>query len=440
MTNIEEKLQLDIGINACSFLKNIVEYGNNRMARRAIGVIQKMPAYKVYPTEAHYNAGLWACENSLQFQLAFSLYQEMRDFEIAFTESSYEALTSVSERTGHHHECLQFFHEMRGAGLRGSTPIFNNCMWSCDKAGNYTLALELLQLMEAEGISRDEVSYAACITACRSAADGHKALHVLDLMKHEGVSRNTLTLNAAMWACINDEMPREALNIFATLTSDDDDETATADADSYNAAIWASAIEGDSPRAVELLRLMKLAGLKRETKSFDGALLALSKSSASASSSWETLLDVMTWMDRDGLARSSFTYSTAIGALARAGREEEAMQVYVRAVREGLLSPWVKDTRTLDLRGVSLAVARVTMRHILMSMKNRKLSPFDLTILVDQGGDDGDDVSFDVEELKMYVSSLQPVDVLVLSSCREGGELTLRLPRDQILQWMEGWE
>ena len=50
----QEKLQLQISIESTGFLKNIIEYGNNRMARRAVGVLQKMPAYRILPQEIHY--------------------------------------------------------------------------------------------------------------------------------------------------------------------------------------------------------------------------------------------------------------------------------------------------------------------------------------------------------------------------------------------------
>lgn len=54
----EESLKLDVAIQACSFLHNINEYGKARMARRAVGVLQKMPAYKVIPSADHFNAAI----------------------------------------------------------------------------------------------------------------------------------------------------------------------------------------------------------------------------------------------------------------------------------------------------------------------------------------------------------------------------------------------
>lgn len=62
---IEEGLRLGISIESAGFLRNIVEYGDNRMARRAVGVLQKMPAYRQIPTEVHFTAALWACAKGM---------------------------------------------------------------------------------------------------------------------------------------------------------------------------------------------------------------------------------------------------------------------------------------------------------------------------------------------------------------------------------------
>ena len=48
------------------FLKQIKDYGNARMARRAIRVLQNMRSCKTEPTVLHFEAALWACEKSDQ--------------------------------------------------------------------------------------------------------------------------------------------------------------------------------------------------------------------------------------------------------------------------------------------------------------------------------------------------------------------------------------
>jgi hypothetical protein len=95
----EENLSLDISFASKGFLKNIEEYGKARMARRAVGILSKMPAYKEMPKQEHYTAVIWACENSDQFKLAMSVFGEMKAANINRVVKTYEGLISVAEKT-----------------------------------------------------------------------------------------------------------------------------------------------------------------------------------------------------------------------------------------------------------------------------------------------------------------------------------------------------
>jgi hypothetical protein len=95
----EENLSLDISFASKGFLKNIEEYGKARMARRAVGILSKMPAYKEMPKQEHYTAVIWACENSDQFKLAMSVFGEMKAANVNRVVKTYEGLISVAEKT-----------------------------------------------------------------------------------------------------------------------------------------------------------------------------------------------------------------------------------------------------------------------------------------------------------------------------------------------------
>lgn len=53
----------------CVFYTRIKEYGDNRMAKRAVSVLKDMYNKGVDPSVTHYNAALWACEKSDLFTL-----------------------------------------------------------------------------------------------------------------------------------------------------------------------------------------------------------------------------------------------------------------------------------------------------------------------------------------------------------------------------------
>lgn len=423
-------VKLGSGITSTNFLSNILEYGKNRMARRAVGVLQKMPAYRVYPTTEHYDAALWACQNSDQFQLAMSVYMEMKENDILFSVKSYEALVAVAERKGRLEDALGLFKEMRGLGIKGNTDVFNSCLWACVNNGNFEKAFELLDLMQKDDIPTDSTSYAACMMACESAGNGTMALKVFELMRKGKVPLNTPIANAIMWACVKSGMYDEALLFFDTT----EDTKIKKDAMSYTAAIWSCEGKTDSKRAVELLRLMKFDGLDRTVDAFNGVLSTLKKTKE-----WEQLCEILIWMDRDEIKRNLLTYTISIETLDAADQEALAMDLYVRALRENLISPWLKGTRIVNLQDLTYPVAKTVMRNVLTMIRDKKLPPFNLIVNVKNISSEScrescRDMATKIEE---YLQSVEPKNILLVEEFEEDHIFKLRIKRELLVQWLE---
>lgn len=198
----EEKLQLGVSIASLGFLKNIEEYGNARMARRAVGILSKMPAYREIPKQEHYTAAIWACENSDQFKLAMSVFEEMKAAGVGRVTRTYEGLISVAEKTKNWQSAIDLFDQMVAEGITGSTEACNSCMWAAEQGGRYDISLNMLTTMERDNIPRNLATYAACAYSCEKAGEGLKALHVMDLMNSEGYELDTPVYKAAIWACV----------------------------------------------------------------------------------------------------------------------------------------------------------------------------------------------------------------------------------------------
>jgi pentatricopeptide repeat domain-containing protein 1 len=198
----EENLRLGVSIASLGFLKNIEEYGTARMARRAVGILSKMPAYREIPKQEHYTAAIWACENSDQFKLAMSVFQEMKAAGVDRVTRTYEGLISAAEKTKNWQSAIDIFDEMVAEGITGSTEACNSCMWAAEQGGRYDISLNLLTTMERENIPRNLATYAACAYSCEKAGEGLMALHVMDLMNNEGYELDTPVYKAAIWACV----------------------------------------------------------------------------------------------------------------------------------------------------------------------------------------------------------------------------------------------
>lgn len=305
----EEKMKLVTSIDSCGFLKNIVEYGNNRMARRAVGVLQKMPAYRIRPQEEHYTQTIWACEKSSSYNLAISVYDEMKMNGIPRSLSTYEALMSVTEKTGHYNDNINYFNYMIDDGYIGTTEIYNIYLMSLQKNGEYEKLFEVLNNMKDKNINRDVTTYTACILACENHNNGLQALLMLDKMIEDDINYNTVTCNGALWACVKSGYYLHALQLYEKMMLA---YNIKPDENTYNAVIWACEQAGDATKAVTFLKLMKFDGFQRQTMSFDGVLSTLNKVN-----DWKEMVEIWSWMRIDQVDKSPISYRLLIDALDR---------------------------------------------------------------------------------------------------------------------------
>ena len=83
---------------SAQFLKSIKDYGDARMARRSIKVLENMREKDLKPTELHYTATIQACEKSDRYQQALEIYGEMKADGVSRTIDTYVALVSSAEK------------------------------------------------------------------------------------------------------------------------------------------------------------------------------------------------------------------------------------------------------------------------------------------------------------------------------------------------------
>lgn len=201
--NTEQSINLEISNESKTFLKNITEYGKNRMARRAVGLLQKMRAYNVTPTVLHYTHALWACENSQQYTLGMSVFDEMKLKEIPRSISTYEALVSLAEKTNHLREALDFFDQMKqdtfviatgpyesenivqAKSLAGSTNLYNSCLIVCEKLKDIRKADNLYEEMESLNIEKDIVTFTAMIAVCEKVGNADRAIEIFEQLEEK---------------------------------------------------------------------------------------------------------------------------------------------------------------------------------------------------------------------------------------------------------------
>ena len=447
------------------WLRQISEYGKARMAKKAIGVLEKMKSYEVEATTAHYEQVLLACEKSDQFESASSIFQQMDQLNIEKTVECYAAVIAAAEKNDKWEESIDYLNDMKKRGFQPSTQIYNSCMWAADKGGHWELAIKMLEDMERENIPRDETTYAACTWACEKGGEGSVALHVIDLMHEEGIALNVQAYGAAIWSCTKAGMWQEALQLFDNLSKEcsmDAQECLKPDIDIFTAAIWACDVGGKHVKAVELLKLAKFNGLKRQTGTYDAALSCLMKAG-----DYKQCLQLLKWMETENVPKSALSYKTVLHALDSAGKDNEMYELYLAALRDGHFSPWVGNTRKIDLTQFTTPVAKVALKCVLDSMRIGKLDIFnvgmicecndedcnldtivkesDISCIVDDDGNEhciidsdfGMNNTVDPDEFLKYIVKQEPSNVLEVERTilEDGRKMMLTITRDSLAKW-----
>ena len=295
------------------------------------------------------------------------------------------------------------------------------------------------------------------------------ALHLIDLMHEDGITLNVQAYGAAIWSCVKAGMWEDALRLFDNLENEceiNTQECLRPDIDIYTAAIWACDLGGKPDRAIELLKLAKYNGLKRQTSTFDAALSCIMKTS-----DFKQSLQLLKWMETENVPRSALSFKTVLHTLDAANRSEEMYEIYLQALREGYFSPWVGSTRKIDLSDFTTPVAKMAVKCVLDSMRTGKLDifkvgiicecphdgcdpnaplfkPSDVSCIVDEDGvehcvideDFGMNNVVDTDALSSFIVKQPPANILeieeeVIESDDGGKKLLLTITRDSLAKW-----
>lgn len=212
-------------------------------------------------------------------------------------------------------------------------------------------ALRLLERMEADGKPTDAPAFGHAVAACAKADQPTEGRALLDKLQKAGVMAEVRGYNQVMSSFARQRRWSEALGLLREMCAAGVAPTVI----SYNAALSACSKAGRWSEATELLREMEAGSSKGggsvpapDVISYSTVISACQKAStgtmgASASAALETALELLERMRRSSKVQvptegaevpktapvaNVFTYTSAITALADAGRWEEALKTY----------------------------------------------------------------------------------------------------------------
>jgi pentatricopeptide repeat protein len=264
-------------------------------------------------------------------------------------------LTSMAKSNQYHH-VNSLLTKMRRQGVRPNVYTYNALLKICasdDATPRWKEGLSFLSQCQREpGVTPDLITYTTAMKVCARGKQADKAMELFRAVKDMGeLELDVYFYTTAMDACAKGGKWRRALSLLDEMK---EERGILPNVVTYGVAIAACGNGGQWKKALELLDQMRGDNLSINTITYNSAIAALSKaarteskmkpSSVSDASDdvdalWQKALHLIQCMEKEGVKRDSFTYSSAISACGAAGRWEEALHLIQSMKREGGTRP-----------------------------------------------------------------------------------------------------
>ncbi|KAL7439812.1 hypothetical protein ACHAXM_006862 [Skeletonema potamos] len=270
----------------------------------------------------------------------------------------YQTVLIAFVEAGEYDHMNSLLTRMRRRRVRPSVYTYNSLLKICAQTSRWKEALSLLSQCQREpGVNPDLVTFTSTMRACSRARKTDKAMEIFRAVKDMGVKMDVYCYTTAMDACAKGRRWREALALLDEMKEKGFEPNEV----SYGVAVTACGNGGQWEKALELLEQMREENMKINTITYNSAIAALAKSARSESRQqrrydykpgggwskiessnpayndnilWKKALDLVDCMEKEGVRRDSFTFSSAISTCGAAGRWQESLDLIGAMKRE----------------------------------------------------------------------------------------------------------
>ena len=267
--------------------------------------------------EAVYRAALVACAHEGAWEQGAELLNVLEDYGVMLQAVHFDAVLRACDRRTRWQESLGLLDRMKRSGLRPTARTFECVLRTCAKAKQPAMVGMLWDLMKEEQAKSPPLEVGAF------------TYHVLMRALAEGGDKGGRPADRLTGAT-------QVLRAF--------DEGLSAgvifDDSGYKHALRAGDVSGEWRRALNILRMMREAGLAPDTLVYGNVMNACARDGRV-----QTVLQLLAQMRTEGLQPNAFCYNAAIGAASRAKRWLQAIDLMDDMEAEGVrLAPLAMGT------------------------------------------------------------------------------------------------
>jgi len=359
--------------------------------------------------EAVYRAALVACAHEGAWEQGAELLNVLEDYGVMLQAVHFDAVLRACDRRTRWQESLGLLDRMKRSGLRPTARTFECVLRTCAKAKQPAMVGMLWDLMKEEQAKSPPLEVGAFTynVLMRALAEGGDK---------GGRPADRLTGATQVLRAFDE-------GLSAGVIFDDS---------GYKHALRACDVSGEWRRALNILRMMREAGLAPDTLVYGNVMNACARDGRV-----QTVLQLLAQMRTEGLQPNAFCYNAAIGAASRAKRWLQAIDLMDDMEAEGVrladptLAP-TKHTYTAVLRACAAGEQPRAAQKVLgrMLRKGAEPSAFDYGCVIDACARSGDVVLVMKLFTQMQERGLQPdakTFTTALMACANANQLNRAL-------------
>ncbi len=287
-------------------------------------LLTRMRRRGVRPTVFTYNSLLKICAQTARWKEAVSILSQcQREPGVNPDLVTFTSTIRACARARKTDKAMEIFRAVKDLGVKMDVYCYTTAMDACAKGRRWKVALSLLDEMKEKGIVPNEVSYGVAVTACGNGGQWEKALELLEQMRKENMKINTITYNSAI----------------AALAKAARSESRQQRRYDYKPGGGWSKVEASNPayddnilwkKALDLVQCMEKEGVRRDSFTFSSAI-----STCGAAGRWQESLDLIDAMKRE-TKPNKIAYTSAITACANSEKWEPAFELFNDMKKDGL--------------------------------------------------------------------------------------------------------
>jgi len=326
--------------------------------KSALKMVEDLETEGLKPDSIIYNAALSVCNHCARYAEARNLYKKMRDRKVTPTIITYNVILTALGNSKQMDEVLVHFSEMKQQGFQPDTITYSAILNACDKCRDPRTAMQIYEEMKAKEIAQNSVTYNQLVSIfSRGPKTLHLAFQFYEELKSRNIKPNAYTFSSLLDGCAKARDLPKAEEIWKEMIEMDIRPGKV----TYSCMMKSYCYQGDVKNVLRMFKNIMEYNFTPDVFEYNIVFDALGRKEYFAEV--HKLFDEMV---ATGVRPNDVTFSIILESFVDAGRWEDALLFYERALEARELGHWsMHDPGHVELHKLPAKVAAVATRYVI---------------------------------------------------------------------------